>query len=159
MNSKVGIGTVTGFLCLSLCFSVAEANNAIANARQLPGVGNSVVSASLTTINSSSDLAASSNPNLQCDGSGELSGYYPGWSSDLAAQLTVVNIESSNCGVYWCPDTAPYGHGVISYTVTAPSGEISCLTTATSCEMSGITSQSKLQILATDENGTSPSAG
>ena len=158
MSSKAGVGTVIGFLCLGLFLSVTEANSASANVRQLPSVGNSVISASVTTINSSPDLPALSNPNLQCDGSGELSGYYPGWSSGLATQLTVVNIESFKYGVYWCPAAAPYGQGVITYTVTAPSGETSCVTTATSCEMSGITSQSKLEIMATDENGTSPSA-
>jgi len=159
MNTKAATGILIGSLCVGLWLSVSEANFANANVSQPAIVSGAAAASSLTTLDSSSALPASSNPNLQCEGSGELSGLYPGWSSDSAAQLTLVNIQNLDYGVYWCPAAAPYGQGVITYTVTAPNGETSCVTSATSCEMAGITSQSKLSIMATDENGTQPSVG
>ncbi|MEJ0014880.1 MAG: hypothetical protein WDN07_05095 [Actinomycetota bacterium] len=69
----------------------------------------------------------------------------------------MVNIQKSQYGVYWCPAAAPSGRGVITYTVTALSGKASCVTTATFCEMSGITSQTEFSTMATDETGSYPS--
>ena len=93
-------------------------------------------------------------PHLNCDGSGELSGLHPGWSSNSAQQLTVVQTNSSNFRIYWCPAAAPQGSGTISYTVTSMLGAITCETPLLSCSMSGISSTSKLSLMASDETGS-----
>ena len=106
-------------------------------------------------------LPTSANPNLQCTGSGELSGIHPGWSSNSAVELTIVNLGNSNFGVYWCPAAAPNGpskgQGQISYTVTTSPGGFSCETILTFCAVTGISSQSEFFITATDETGTNSS--
>ena len=103
-------------------------------------------------------MPTSANPNLQCIGSGELSGIHPGWSSNSAVELTIVDLGNSNFGVYWCPAAAPNGasdaQGQISYTVTTSPGGISCETTLTSCAVTGVSSQSEFFISASDETGT-----
>lgn len=102
-------------------------------------------------------LPASANPQLRCAGSGEISGNHPGWSSPAAINLTLVDLGSSDFGLYWCPAAAPSGLGEISYTVTSSLGGITCETTATSCEMSGVSRQGTFNVMATDETGSFPS--
>lgn len=106
-----------------------------------------------------SKLVTSSNPALICTGSGELSGSHPGWSSAKAIDLTLVALDNSGFGVYWCPAAAPSGKGVISYTVTAALNAITCETTDTQCVMFGITPQTTLSIMATDQTGSYPIVG
>ena len=105
------------------------------------------------------ELLPGSNPQLDCQGSGELSGSHPGWSSAKAIKLTLVALTNSGFGVYWCPAAAPSGKGVISYTVTAAVNGITCETTNTQCTMFGTTVQTPLAIMATDSTGSYPIVG
>ena len=98
------------------------------------------------------------NPQLKCEGSGELTGDHPGWSSKSAINLTIVNLSSSDIGLYWCPAEAPKGQGAISYAVTSFRGGITCETVMTSCQLKGATAQDGFQVMATDETGSYTSA-
>ena len=93
-------------------------------------------------------------PHLDCQGSGEVSGIHPGWSSASASQLTVVTVDPQNYGLYWCPARAPYGDGIISYTVTATPDAITCETTNTYCLMPNTIDGKKFTIMATDRTGS-----
>ena len=105
------------------------------------------------------NLVISSNPELICDGSGERSGSHPGWRSAGSINLTLVALNNSTFGVYWCPAAAPSGKGEISYTVTATTSGITCETTDTQCAMAGITEKTPLAIMATDQTGSYPIIG
>jgi len=93
-------------------------------------------------------------PHLDCTGSGEVSGDHPGWSSATASQLTVVTVDPQNYGIYWCPAKAPYGDGIISYTVTATPDAITCETTNTYCLMPNTIDGKYFTIMATDRTGS-----
>jgi len=93
-------------------------------------------------------------PHLDCSGSGEVSGDHPGWSSATASQLTVVTVDPQNYGIYWCPASAPYGDGFISYTVTATPDAITCETTNTYCLMPNTIDGKYFTIMATDRTGS-----
>lgn len=97
-------------------------------------------------------------PHLRCNGSGELSGIHPGWSSEKAINLTSVDLSSSSHALYWCPAAAAPGGGSISYTVTAMFGAVTCETTQTFCAMDGVPAGTTFQIMATDQTGSYPSA-
>ena len=113
---------------------------------------------SLNLLTSQGAIAAKSKvPQLNCSGSGELSGNHPGWTSISAQQLTVVQAGSNNYDLYWCPATAPHGQDEISYTVTSTLGAITCETTLLTCSMRGISATSKLSLMASDETGSYPS--
>ena len=107
-----------------------------------------------TTFSDPVFAGATKSPRLNCVGSGETSGAHPGWSSLNAQQLTLVYVSNSNYMIYWCPAAAPNGTGVISYTVTSPLGAITCMTEGLSCSMKGITANSNLSLMATDETGS-----
>ena len=115
----------------------------------------------LLIINSSfldvSSASTAKVPRLNCVGSGEITGLHPGWSTLSAQQLTVVQSTSSSFRVYWCPAAAPQGTGMISYTLTSMLGAITCETTLLTCTMSGISTASKLSLMASDETGSYPS--
>jgi hypothetical protein len=104
----------------------------------------------------SDTLVKKFDPRLRCAGSGELTGQYPGWSSEKAIRLTSIQIHNSTYGIYWCRASAPFGRGVISYTVTSPLGGLGCETTNTSCLVTGINKGSRLTIMATDQTGSFP---
>jgi len=93
-------------------------------------------------------------PHLDCSGSGEVSGDHPGWSSATASQLTVVTVDPQNYGIYWCPASAPFGDGFISYTVTATPDAITCETTNTYCLMPNTIDGKYFTIMATDRTGS-----
>ncbi len=100
-------------------------------------------------------LPASANPNLACEGSGETSGIYPGWSSSSASHLTNVPLENAGSyGIYWCPAANPQGKGLISYTITTSPGGASCETIETQCVISNVSSNSTFYLMATDEVGS-----
>ena len=115
-------------------------------------------STTLPTVNTASNVSdaslAAANPQLDCRGSGELRGAHPGWSSPQAPELTLVALDNSTFGVFWCPAAAPAGQGAISYTVTEPSHGRSCETTLTYCAMSGISASTPLWLMATDATGS-----
>ena len=96
----------------------------------------------------------STDPNLNCQGSGEVTGDHPGWSSSSATQLTVVTVDPENYGIYWCPARTPFGAGSISYTVTATPDAITCETTNTYCLMPNTIDGKYFTIMATDRTGS-----
>ena len=97
---------------------------------------------------------SSTDPMLNCQGSGEILGDHPGWSSSTAVKLTVVTVDPNNFGIYWCPARAPFGAGVISYTVTATPDAITCETTDTYCLMPNTIDGKYFTIMATDRTGS-----
>lgn len=100
-------------------------------------------------------LPASADPNLNCTGSGETSGQFPGWSNPEAAKVTVISLASSGSyAVYWCPASNPNGKGKISYAVTASPGGNSCVTVETKCEIDSVQGSATFYLMATDENGS-----
>jgi len=99
-------------------------------------------------------IPSGADPHLQCQGSGELNGAHPGWSSHNAIQLTWVDLSNFRHALYWCPAAAPSGGGTISYTVTAMLGATTCETTKTYCEMDGAPTGITFEIMATDETGS-----
>ena len=103
-------------------------------------------------------LPTGADPQLQCSGTGESTGLHPGWISNTAIKLTVVDLPNKDIGLYWCPAAAPSGQGAISYTVTSLAGGNTCETYAISCEMEGATSLDEFQVMATDETGSYPSS-
>ena len=103
-------------------------------------------------------LPAEFDPQLQCAGSGELTGEHPGWSRKSAINLTIVNLSNSDIGLYWCPAAAPKGRGTISYTVTSSLSGNTCETVSTSCELRGATAKDGFEVMATDETGSYLSA-
>ena len=102
-------------------------------------------------------IPSGADPHLPCQGSGELNGAHPGWSSHDAIQLTWVDLTNFRHVLYWCPAAAPSGGGTISYTVTAMLGATTCETTKTFCEMDGAPAVTSFEIMATDETGSYPS--
>lgn len=94
------------------------------------------------------------NLQLDCQGSGELSGTHPGWSREKAINLTRVDISTYRHMFYWCAASAPSGGGKISYTLTSFLGGITCETTQTFCEMDGVPAGLNFQIMATDQTGS-----
>ena len=97
---------------------------------------------------------SSTDPMLNCQGSGEVTGDHPGWSSSSATQLTVATVDPENYGIYWCPARAPFGAGSISYTVTATPNAITCETTNTYCLMPSTIDGKYFTIMATDRTGS-----
>ena len=89
-----------------------------------------------------------------CIGSGELSGVYPGWSAPENAQLKMSPINATSAVVSWCPAAAPNGKGLIQYTVTSDPGGATCLTTDTTCVLSGYPRGASITLMATDETGS-----
>ena len=108
---------------------------------------------SLASIDSSS-AGTPRIAHLNCAGSGETSGFHPGWSSSSAQQLTFTYVSTANYILYWCPAAAPNGQGVISYTVTSSLGAITCETVALSCALKGISPSSNFSLMASDETGS-----
>ena len=100
-------------------------------------------------------LPASSDPKLSCDGSGETSGQYPGWSSPSAAKITAVALNTpGSYGIYWCAAANPSGKGKISYTITTSPGGGSCETIQTDCVISNVLGDSTFYIMAKDQIGS-----
>ena len=100
-------------------------------------------------------LPASADPKLSCEGSGEISGQYPGWSSSSASKITSVALDTQGSyGIYWCPASNPSGKGKISYTITTDPGGGSCETIQTECVISNVAGNSTFYIMATDEVGS-----
>ena len=99
-------------------------------------------------------LPPTNDPHLGCAGSGELIGDHPGWSSSSAIKLTVVGIDADRSGVYWCPATAPFGKGQISYTVTATPDAVTCVTVKTYCLLPNTFDGKLFSIMATDQTGS-----
>jgi len=99
-------------------------------------------------------LPPTSDPHLNCQGSGEITGDHPGWSSTSAIKLTVVAIDAQSYGVYWCPAAAPYGSGPISYTMTATPDAITCETVKTFCLLDQPYDGKNFTIMATDKTGS-----
>ena len=126
----------------------------------------------LVLISSSSHIAASlipANPATQtivkkvipylttdanCIGSGQQEGLHPGWSSRPAIKLTATKIYNKTYRISWCPAAAPNGYGVISYTVTAQLGGLTCESIKVSCDLVGINDGTPLRIMATDQSGS-----
>ena len=92
--------------------------------------------------------------NVNCTGSGQKGGLHPGWSSRPAIKLTATKIHNKVYRISWCPATAPSGFGVISYTVTAQLGGLTCESTKMSCDLVGINDGTPLRIMATDQSGS-----
>src|ERR1700693_5520848 len=156
MSSKRTLGSISLALFIGVALSISQA--AIATAEPLSLSGNFEVAPSISSLGSSSNSHIASSSNLDCQGSGELSGVHPGWSSNSAVQITLTMVKKSIYRVYWCPATAPNGEGTITYTVSSLAGGASCVTTATDCQITGITSQAKLIVMAADQTGSNTSA-
>lgn len=99
---------------------------------------------------------AGADPHLECDGSGELMGAHPGWSSEKAIKLTLVDDSIFRRAFFWCPAAAPSANGTISYTITSKLGAVTCETTQTFCELEGVPTGTAFEIMATDESGSYP---
>jgi len=100
------------------------------------------------------NLLADHDPHLVCTNSGESSGGHPGWSTSEAQKITRVKLHNSSYGIYWCAASAPQGQGLISYTVTATLGGLSCEVISTSCVITGLNKNTPLALMATDETGS-----
>jgi len=93
-------------------------------------------------------------PVMACQGSGEVSGFHPGWSSSSAIQLTAVDFGSGSHALFWCPAAAPNGSGIISYIVTTTLGGLTCETTLTTCLILGFNGKQSYQLTASDQSGS-----